>query len=202
MIGRLFVSSIDISHFYPSAVGSTAPPPLRLALLREISPSSMGFFRRIAGIFGGSRDDADHHEPVAGGSAAGEVPQNKVAAAAAAAAAAGNVQRRGFSVQVPVPVERPGPGPVLVPCPQGEGGVQGFRWYTRKLRIDEDGDVADEFLDEVVLESSTNNDATPVGRFQVKYNTRSTALAMGKQITAVDGDIRHSLEYQGRLRWV
>ncbi|KAG8076649.1 hypothetical protein GUJ93_ZPchr0006g44648 [Zizania palustris] len=121
----LVLSSIDISHFYPSAVGSTAPPPLRLALLREISPSSMGFFRRIAGIFGGSRDDADHHEPVAGSSAAGEVPQNKVAAAAAAAAAAGNVQRRGFSVQVPVPVERPGPGPVLVPCPQGEGGVQG-----------------------------------------------------------------------------
>lgn len=91
----------------------------------------MGFFRRIAGMFGISRDDADHHphhhhhDGAAGDSAAAaEVPQDKVVAAAAAAAAAGNVQRRGFSVQVPVPVERPGPGPVLVPCPQGDGGVQ------------------------------------------------------------------------------
>ncbi|KAF0911563.1 hypothetical protein E2562_011189 [Oryza meyeriana var. granulata] len=169
----------------------------------------MGFFRRIAGIFGISRDDADHHhhdvasgDSAAAAAAAGEVPQDKVAAAAAAAAAAGNVQRRGFSVQVPVPVERPGPGPVLVPCPQGDGGVQGFRWYTRKLRIDEDGDVADEFLDEVVPENLINNDAPPVGRFQVKYNTKSAALAMRKQISVIDGDIRHSLEYQGRLRWV
>ncbi|XP_015688983.2 uncharacterized protein LOC102718896 [Oryza brachyantha] len=166
----------------------------------------MGFLRRIAGIFGISRDDADHHHPhhdgagAAGDSAsAAEVPPDKVAAAAAAA---GNVQRRGFSVQVPVPVERPGPGPVLVPCPQGEGGVQGFRWYTRKLRIDEDGDVADEFLDEVVPENSINNDVAPAGRFQVKYNTKPAALAMRKQISVMDGDIRHSLEYQGRLRWV
>uniref|UniRef100_A0A0E0CEV7 BZIP domain-containing protein n=1 Tax=Oryza meridionalis TaxID=40149 RepID=A0A0E0CEV7_9ORYZ len=165
----------------------------------------MGFFRRIAGMFGISRDDADHHphhhhDGAAGDSA--EVPQDKVAAAAAAAATAGNVQRRGFSVQVPVPVERPGPGPVLVPCPQGEGGVQGFRWYTRKLRIDEDGDVADEFLDEVVPEILINNDATPAGRYQVKYNTKSAALAMRKQISVIDGDICHSLEYQGRLRWM
>uniref|UniRef100_A0A0D9VBQ2 Uncharacterized protein n=1 Tax=Leersia perrieri TaxID=77586 RepID=A0A0D9VBQ2_9ORYZ len=169
----------------------------------------MGLFRRFVGLLGLSRDDADHHHHHHhdGGSAAavaagGEVPQDKVAAAAAAAAAAGNVQRRGFSVQVPVPVERQGPGPVLVPCPQGDGGVQGFRWYTRKLRIDEDGDVAHEFLEEVVPESSINNDATPAGRFQVKYNTKSAALAMRKQISVVDGDIRHSLEYQGQLRLV
>lgn len=47
--------------------------------------------------------------------------------AAAAAAAAAHGTRRGFSVQVPVPVERQGPGPVLVPCPQGDGGVQVLR---------------------------------------------------------------------------
>ena len=139
----------------------------------------MGFFRRIAGILGISRDDAGHHD-----------------------AAAGHATRRGFSVQVPVTVERSGPGSVLVPCPHGDGGVQGIRWYTRRLRIDEDGDVADEFLDEVVPESLVNNDASPVGRFQVKYNTRPTALAMRKQTVAVDGDIRHSLEYQGQVRWV
>lgn len=79
---------------------------------------------------------------------------------------------------------------------------QGFRWYTRRLRIDEDGDVADEFLEEVLPESLINNDANPVGRFQVKYNTRPTALAMRKQTIAIDGDIRHSLEYQGQLQWV
>ena len=79
---------------------------------------------------------------------------------------------------------------------------QGFRWYTRRLRIDEDGDVADEFLDEVLPESSNNSDASPAGRFQVKYNTRPTALAMRKQTVAADGDIRHSLEHQGKLQWV
>jgi hypothetical protein len=79
---------------------------------------------------------------------------------------------------------------------------QGFRWYTRKLRIDEDGDVADEFLDEVIPESSINNNASPVGRFQPKYNTKPASLALRKQIIAVDGDVRHSLEHQGQLQWV
>ncbi|KAM0823574.1 hypothetical protein ACQ4PT_070783 [Festuca glaucescens] len=163
----------------------------------------MGFFRRIAGIFGGSRDDADHPDAAGGYSGGGgDVPHEKVAAAAAAAAAAGHATRRGFSVQVPVPVDRPAPGPVLVPCHPGDGGVQGFRWYTRRLRIDEDGDVADEFLDEVLPENFANSDVAPVGRFQVKYNTRPTALAMRKQTVAVDGDIRHSLEHQGKLQWV
>ncbi|XP_044952856.1 uncharacterized protein LOC123402950 [Hordeum vulgare subsp. vulgare] len=158
----------------------------------------MGFFRRIAGIFGGSRDDADHHHDAGGG----DIPHEKVAAAAAAAAASGHATRRGFSVQVPVPVDRPAAGPVLAPCPAGDGGVQGFRWYTRRLRIDEDGDVADEFLDAVLPGSSVNNDASPAGRFQVKYNTRPTALAMRKQTIAVDGDIRHCVEHQGHLQWV
>jgi hypothetical protein len=57
-------------------------------------------------------------------------------------------------------------------------------------------------LDEVVPEISINNDSTPAGRYQVKYNTKSAALAMRKQISVIDGDICHSLEYQGRLRWV
>ncbi|KAJ1277692.1 hypothetical protein BS78_04G023100 [Paspalum vaginatum] len=156
----------------------------------------MGFFRRVAGFLGISRDDADHPDS-SSSAAAAELPQDRAAAAARG--------RRGFSVQVPVPVERqgPGPGPVLVPCPQGDGGVQGFRWYTRRLRIDEDGDVADEFWDEVIPEGSiNNNDASPVGRFQVKYNTKPTTLALKKQVVAIDGDIRHCLEHEGRLRLV
>ena len=79
---------------------------------------------------------------------------------------------------------------------------QGFRWYTRRLRIDEDGNVADEFLDEIIPEGSVNNNTGPVGRFQVKYNTKPTATALRKHVIAVDGDIRHSLEHQGQLRWV
>ncbi|KAL5673919.1 hypothetical protein ACJX0J_018225, partial [Zea mays] len=35
---------------------------------------------------------------------------------------------------------------------------KGFRWYTRRLRIDEDGGVADEFLDEILTEGSISND--------------------------------------------
>ncbi|KAG2648262.1 uncharacterized protein LOC120654535 [Panicum virgatum] len=160
----------------------------------------MGLLRRISGFFGISRDDDHPDSSSSNAAAAAELPQDRAAAAAAAAAAHG--ARRGFSVQVPVPVERQGPGPVLVPCPQGDGGVQGFRWYTRKLRIDEDWDVADEFLDEVIPESSINNDTSPVGRFQPKFNTKPASLAMRKQIIAVDGDIRHSLEHQGQLQWV
>jgi hypothetical protein len=81
---------------------------------------------------------------------------------------------------------------------------QGFRWYTRRLRIDEDGDVADEFLDEVTPEGPMSSDAgsSAVGRFQVKYTTNPTSLLPRKQVVAIDGDIRHSLEHQGRLRWV
>jgi hypothetical protein len=79
----------------------------------------MGFFRRIAGFLGISKDGADHHDSSSSNAAAAaEFPQDRVAAAAAAA----HGTRRGLSVQVPVPVERQ--GPVLVPCPQGDGGVQ------------------------------------------------------------------------------
>ena len=77
---------------------------------------------------------------------------------------------------------------------------QGFRRYTRRLRIDEDGDAADEFLDEIIPEGSISNDKS--ARFQVKYNNKPAAVALRKQVIAVDGDIRHSLEHQGQLRWV
>ena len=91
----------------------------------------MGFFRRIAGFLGIPRDDADHPDSSSSSAAAAaEFPQEKVAAASAAAAAAAPAfhgTRRGFSVQVPVPVERQAPGPVLLPCPNGDGGVQVVR---------------------------------------------------------------------------
>ncbi|XP_010935002.1 uncharacterized protein [Elaeis guineensis] len=152
----------------------------------------MGFFRRIAGLLGFGRDDGN--EPDGGG---GEVEEEDRIGKSLPRGRA-----KGFGVQVPLVVERSGVGPVLIPCSPGEGGVQGFRWYTRKLRIDEDGDVADEFLDEIVPEAPSINTQMRQPRFQVKYNTRSTAMAMRKQVMAVDGNIKQSLEYQGKLRWV
>ncbi|CAH8278054.1 unnamed protein product [Arabidopsis lyrata] len=56
--------------------------------------------------------------------------------------------RKGFGVPVQVAVERSNPGPVLQPCAASDGGIQGLRWYSMRLKIDEDGDVADEFLED------------------------------------------------------
>ncbi|KAJ0968116.1 hypothetical protein J5N97_025033 [Dioscorea zingiberensis] len=145
----------------------------------------MGFFRRIAGMLGFSRDDAHDvgHEAAGDGEAEDDQTARDVHHRAT----------KGFSVQVPVAVDRPAPGPVLIPCNVGDGGVQGFRWYSRRLRIDEDGDVADEFLNEVCL-----TDTNP--KFEVKYNTRPAAIR--KQVISNDGTVRHSVDFQGRLQWV
>ncbi|KAK6947437.1 hypothetical protein RJ641_000910 [Dillenia turbinata] len=79
----------------------------------------------------------------------------------------------------------------------------GLKWYGRGLRIDEDGDVADEFLDEVASEeTSSSNDEhhRPVPKFQVKYSARQVKVR--SQIISPDGRIRQNVEYQGRLQWV
>lgn len=79
----------------------------------------MGFFRRIAGFLGLTREedeaeeDADARHQNGGGEEGGRTGAGRPRAAA-----------RGFSVHVPVAVERPSVGPVLVPCDPGEGGVQ------------------------------------------------------------------------------
>ncbi|CAH2079317.1 unnamed protein product [Thlaspi arvense] len=56
--------------------------------------------------------------------------------------------RKGFGVPVQVAVERSDPGPILQPCAASDGGVQGLRWYSMRLKMDEDRDVADEFLED------------------------------------------------------
>lgn len=110
--------------------------------------------------------------------------------------------RKGFSVPVQVSVERP--GPVLIPCSHNDGGIQGLRWYAKRLRIDEDGDVADEFLDEIRLETSSGLEdhrrPLPLQRFEVKYNARRAKVK--KQVMSLDGKIQQCVEYQGRLQWV
>ncbi|KAK4390933.1 hypothetical protein Sango_2156600 [Sesamum angolense] len=79
---------------------------------------------------------------------------------------------------------------------------KGLRWYARRLRIDEDGDVADEFLDEVLpnMSMSTEEHNRPLPRFEVKYSTRPAKV---KNLALLpNGKIQHLVEHQGRLEWV
>ncbi|XP_071706485.1 uncharacterized protein [Rutidosis leptorrhynchoides] len=108
--------------------------------------------------------------------------------------------RRGFSVQVPVDKVHQ-IGPVLFPCVAGDGGIQGLGWYTKRLRVDEDGDVADEFLDEVFSETSASN-ITEVHhkqfpKFEVKVNTKSAKAR--NPILSREGTIQQFVEYRGRF---
>ncbi|KAG5228726.1 transcription factor MafB [Salix suchowensis] len=110
--------------------------------------------------------------------------------------------RKGFGVPVQVVVERPQLGPVIVPCISGDGGLQGLRWYAKRLRIDEDGDVADEFFEEVLQDTSSSVDEQhkPLPRFEVKHSTRPAKIK--KQMMSHDGKIQQCVEHQGRLQWV
>ncbi|KAK8520746.1 hypothetical protein V6N13_076880 [Hibiscus sabdariffa] len=156
----------------------------------------MRFFRRIAGLFGFARDDAhevkdqenDHQSD-------NETPGNRPVFQET------GLPRKGFSVPVQVAIDRSQPGPVLLPCTSGDGGVQGLKWYAKRLRIDED--VADEFLDEVLPETSgaasAENEQKPYPKFEVKYSTRRAKVKT--QVMSHDGKIQQCVEYQGRLQW-
>ena len=81
---------------------------------------------------------------------------------------------------------------------------QGFQWYARRLRIDDEGDVADEFLDEVLPEVKTvsmteDNKHRSVPTFEVKS---STVPAKVRSQVLTEGRIQHRVEHQGRLMWV
>ncbi|MQM19132.1 hypothetical protein Taro_052134 [Colocasia esculenta] len=153
---------------------------------------------RMATILGnGEGGDRAENEDRAVGR---DEPRHCASSASASAAAALGVQR-GFRVQVPVAVERPQVVPILIPCEPEEGGVQGFKWYGDKLKVDEDGDVADEFLDEVLPEEVPGTDNQCVlPTFKINYNTRPDAVK--KQIVASDGNVRQGVEHRGRLQWV
>lgn len=79
---------------------------------------------------------------------------------------------------------------------------QGFRWYAKRLRMDEDGDVADEFLDEISSEKpvSFKEHKRPLPSFQVKYNARP--VKSRNLVRSIDGKIQLGVESQGRLEWV
>lgn len=77
--------------------------------------------------------------------------------------------------------------------------LQGLSWYAKRLRMDEDGDVADEFLDEVPPKSlaPTVDHHKTVAKFKVKYNTRLVKV----QVLS-DRKLKQCVEHQGTLQWV
>ncbi|XP_043695270.1 uncharacterized protein LOC122645923 [Telopea speciosissima] len=149
----------------------------------------MRFFRRIAGILGFLKDDA--HD-VNDEDADVDKHHNREGKAET------RRPTKGFSVQASVAVDRAYLGPVLTPCDLSDGGVQGMGWFAKRLRIDEDGDVADEFLNEVLPEvPSGEHKPLPLPKFEVKYSTRPAKVR--NQVMAIDGRINQSVEFQGRL---
>ncbi|KAL9287237.1 hypothetical protein AtEden1_Chr4g0294191 [Arabidopsis thaliana] len=151
----------------------------------------MGFFKKLAGVFGfgqevlkNEEDDIDVYGD--GGN------QQRFRET--------GLPRKGFGVPVQVAVERSQLGPLLQPCANGDGGIQGLRWYTKRLRVDEDGDVADEFLEEG--EKSTNaedghNCIKTMPRFQIKRKTKPVKVR--GLVVSSDGKLQQCIEHQGRL---
>ncbi|KAL0692908.1 hypothetical protein Bca4012_060088 [Brassica carinata] len=116
----------------------------------------MGFLKKLTGIFGFGHNDGGGHG-VAARDEDGDVGDHIGTVSEDGGKRREDNQprfretglpRRGFGVPVQVAVERSNPGPILQPCAASDGGVQGLRWYSMRLRIDEDGDVADEFLED------------------------------------------------------
>ncbi|KVH89722.1 uncharacterized protein LOC112522208 [Cynara cardunculus var. scolymus] len=156
----------------------------------------MGFFKRVAGLLGFGNHDLHevNKDDVNGNNDVNPVEEIYHRDYS-------NLPRKGFSVPVQVPVDRAHQiGPVLVPCAAGDGGVQGLGWYARRLKIDEDGDVADEFLDEIFPASNTEVHHNQFPRFEVKLNTKS-AKARNPRLSR-EGTVQQYVEFGGRLQLV
>ncbi|OIT37631.1 PREDICTED: uncharacterized protein LOC109240501 [Nicotiana attenuata] len=155
----------------------------------------MRLLRRLAGFLGFAREEGQEARDV-------EDNTDGNIAAVAAAAQAQNVPRRGFSVPIQVPVEKAQFGPILFPCSSRDGAVQGLRWYAKRLRIDEDGDVADEFFDEIRMDtpSSGEEHQRRYPKFELKYSTKPAKVTT--QALSAAGIIQHCVEHHGRLEWI
>nr|XP_043628917.1 uncharacterized protein LOC122600279 [Erigeron canadensis] len=167
----------------------------------------MRFIKRLAGILGfgnpevnkDSQDDDDDGETdVNNNPNSAEHIHNYINTNTS------NLPRKGFSVSVQVPVDRAHQiGPILVPCPAGDGGVQGLKWYTQRLKIDEDGDVADEFLEEVFSETVSDTDTQELhqstsSKLQVKLSAKPAKAR--NPCLSKEGTVQHYVKYQGRMQ--
>nr|GEY40681.1 hypothetical protein [Tanacetum cinerariifolium] len=101
--------------------------------------------------------------------------------------------RYGINVKAPVVNQL---APLLVPCLRADGGLQGLRWYTQRLKVDEDGDVAHEFIEEVFLETTSNTAVHckqfPI--FEVKLNTKNAKAR--NPVLSSEGKIQQYVEFQ------
>lgn len=76
-----------------------------------------------------------------------------------------------------------------------------MRWYARRLRVDEDGDVADEFLSETfVTYPETIEQHKRFPRYEIKYN--AVPAKVRSQMLGPNGRVQQSIEYKGKLQWV
>ncbi|CAH9101330.1 unnamed protein product [Cuscuta epithymum] len=159
----------------------------------------MGLFRKLAGFLGFVKDEAEQvHEENGNGDA------NPPYSEAAVEAQAHHLPRKGFSIPIQVQAEKPAlPGPIISPCTLGDGGVQGLRWYGKGLKVDEDGDVADEFISEIPPENLgiEQGQKRQFPRFEVKYQTRQ-AKVRNQALLSPDGKIQLFVELHGRLEWI
>ncbi|KAK7367671.1 hypothetical protein VNO80_09689 [Phaseolus coccineus] len=152
----------------------------------------MGLLRKIAGFLGLGNHDHDSKDAAA--------DEHDVQPRTTPHRVREAGPRKGFSVPAQVFVDRHHLAPVLTPSTSGDGGLQGLGWYAKRLRMDEDGDVADEFLDEVsstLPEGLAEDHHKTQARFKVKNGTK--AVRVNKQILLDGKIIPHCVEHQGRL---
>lgn len=114
------------------------------------------------------------------------------------------------TVKVPIPQERKvdppvirqirlNPPPVVSKCTYGNGGVQGLKWYSERLRVDDDGDIAEEFLSEVVPSGFGNRSRR--ARFESSRQQTRPVTLKGPVCTH-DGNVHQIVESSGKSTWV
>ncbi|XP_020217399.1 uncharacterized protein LOC109800892 [Cajanus cajan] len=154
----------------------------------------MRFFRKIIGILGFGNHDHDHDSKDDADDEHDAQPRTTPYRVRETG------PRKGFSVPAQVVVDRPHLAPVLTPSISGDGGLQGLRWYVKRLKMDEDGDVADEFLDEVsseMPEALAVDHHKTTARFKLKNDTKPANVK--KQILLDGKIIPQFAEDKGRL---
>ncbi|KAL8216390.1 hypothetical protein R6Q57_023227 [Mikania cordata] len=149
----------------------------------------MGFWKKFTGFlrFGPESNGEHEDENEANGNSVEETHNHDYS----------NLPRKGFSVQVPVDRVHQ-IGPVLLPCAAGDGGVQGLEWYARRLKVDEDGDVADEFLEEIYPETSSNTQHKQFQYPKIVVKLNAKPARSRNPVLTREGTIQQFVEHQAK----
>ncbi|CAM6094415.1 unnamed protein product [Calypogeia fissa] len=133
------------------------------------------FIRKLFGHFGAKKDHA-HRKPEVRSEEGGRC-----------------------GVRVSVAAETAIHVPVVSRSAYGNGGVQGLTWYTEKLRVDDDGDVAQEFLSEATPECvDADHQGTPP-RLESVVQTKP-AILKGPVCTQ-NGNVHQDVERPSEHLW-